>query len=153
MVSSAARAEKPEAIKEFVPGIEDLAKDAAASTRGEVATAVPKIVLEPKPVETSKSHKDAKLGGALDLVEAHRHVAPLYSTKPYVSILPPGPGVVLEGPPDVPPFVPTAVFEKDESYGRFECPDVKRSESPVKSDAGYSNSLFLRVNYGIVIDR
>ena len=123
MVSSAVRAGEADAIQEFVPGLEDLAKDAAALPRGKVATAEPKIVLEPKPVpvETSKLQKEAKLGGALDLVAAYDKVAPLYSTKPYVSILPPEMlSFADEGIPDRESFVPTTVFEKDESYGRFE---------------------------------
>lgn len=134
---------------EFVPGLEDhLAKEAEAARRADEAAA-PVIALEAKPVETSKLHKEAKFGGALDLVAAHERVAPLYSTKPYVSILPPSTDA-YEGPRDRESFVPTRVFEKDEAYGPFERQGRDRIENTTENDPGY-NRFFGSVNFGIVI--
>lgn len=103
-----------------------------------------------KLIDSAKLRKDARLGGGLDLIAAYDGVAQLYSTKPYASILPPGLGVALDGPPEEARFVPTRVFEKDEAYGPFE--RQGRDDVVVQYDENYGG-LFGSINIGVVIDR
>lgn len=139
-------------IGDLPPGTEfKLSREAAEAQIGiETEIGAQPKESEQKLLDAAKLRKDAKLGGGLDLIAAYDRVKQLYSTKPYVSILPPDPGVALEGPPDEPPFVPTPVFERDESYGSFERRGrdgvVERSEEFV----GYP---FVSPPSGVVINR
>ena len=108
----------------FAPGVEfKLSREAAAmqaEAESETKNNSSKSS-DSKLVDPTTLRKEATLRGGTDLIEAYYGVVQLYSTKAYVSILPPGHDA-YEGPRDrdEPPLEPIGFSDVDEPYSKFE---------------------------------